>query len=243
MCLLVFALRAHPRYRFVFAGNRDELHTRATEAAGWWPDADSVLGGRDLEAGGTWLAVTRGGRFGVVANVRESAGNGHQKRSRGELVADYVRGRESPAEFGAVLQSTGLQYAGFSLVLGDQAELYYFSNRDRNRSSLPPGVHGIDNERLNAPGPRLARARQGFEALLVAEDLHADSLFDLLADRTPAREREASSFLVGPAFGTRSSSVILIDRAGELGFFERRFGPQGELLGSSAFAFPIGGAG
>ncbi len=212
-----------------------------------------MLGGRDLEAGGTWLAVTRSGRFGVVTNYRELVDAGPAARSRGALVADFARNRAAPLEFGATLAMSASLYAGYSLILGDATGLHYFSNRASSSSPLPPGIHGLSNERLNTPWPKLERTRRRFEELLGAGDPHPHALFELLADRRPAPEGEtpeagldadleraiSAPFVISPGYGTRSSSIILADFDGHIRFLERRFGPNGEAIGSSEFEFRI----
>ncbi|MEZ6188620.1 MAG: NRDE family protein [Planctomycetota bacterium] len=68
MCLILFAWRQHPRWQLAVAANRDEFHARRTRTAAF---EGPLLAGKDLESGGTWLGVTRGGRFAAVTNVRE----------------------------------------------------------------------------------------------------------------------------------------------------------------------------
>ena len=253
MCLLILAWNAHPRYRLVLAGNRDEYHARATDAAGWWPDTPGVLGGRDLEAGGTWLAVARNGRWGVVTNYREIADTGPAERSRGELVADFVRGTEQPQAFGRARDALAAQYAGYSLLVGDRASLHYFTNRDVPVSPLPAGIHGLSNERLNTPWPKLERTRRRFAELLAAGDPAPEALFGMLADREPAAGDElprtglepelerlvSAPFVVSPAYGTRSSHVVLAGHDGRMRLLERRFDRAGSTLGTSEFEFDL----
>lgn len=251
MCLLVIAWDVHPRFRLILAGNRDEYHARATDAAGWWPDAPGVLGGRDLEAGGTWLAVTRRGGVGVVTNYREIADSGPAERSRGELVADFVRGSMPPQAFGRAREQLATQYAGYSLIVGDRQSLHYFSNRGPAASPLEPGIHGLSNERLNTPWPKLERTRRRFADLLARGGPEPAVLFELLADREPAAAHElpdtgldptlerlvSAPFVISPDYGTRSSHVVLTGRDGHTRFLERRFDPAGATLGTGEFEF------
>ena len=133
MCLVVFAWRAHPRYPLVVAANRDELHARPAEPMHWWPDAPDLLAGRDLQAGGTWLAVGRNGRFATVTNFRERFRSVRGKETRGRLVRDFVEGSDAPLDFAATLEPD--RYAGFCLLAADRDGLGYTSNRDDARSS------------------------------------------------------------------------------------------------------------
>ena len=99
MCLILFANRTHPEYPLVIAANRDEAYARPTAPAAFWEDDPRICGGRDLEQGGTWLGVTRTGAFAAVTNFRSSIGAKNNTRSRGELVANYLRGRAGPADY------------------------------------------------------------------------------------------------------------------------------------------------
>lgn len=129
MCLLVFSLRRHADFPLVFAGNRDEFRGRPAESAHFWRKQPDLLAGRDLEAGGTWLGVTRGGRFATVTNYREPGERRPDARSRGDLVVDFLTGSDAPESYLTELQDRADDYNGFNLILGTPDDLYYFSNR------------------------------------------------------------------------------------------------------------------
>lgn len=250
MCLLVFAWKTHPDSPLVFAGNRDELHARASAAAGFWEDAPQVLGGRDLQAGGTWLGVTSGGRFAVVTNYREAPTPQEAPRSRGALAADFLRA-DTPADtyINEVVKRAG-DYGAFSLILGEPTALWYFSNRgEPEPRKVPPGIHGLSNHQLDTPWPKVTRSVACLDLLLERPALTAEALFMLLADRTPVpdaelpdtgigveRERQLSPvFVTHQLYGTRCSSVIFLDADGGLRFAERRFDPVGQSLETRHF--------
>ena len=250
MCLLVFAWQTCPDYPLVFAGNRDELHARPALAAGFWDDAPQVLGGRDLEAGGTWLGVTHNGRFAVVTNYREGSNPKKMPRSRGELSADFLRGAMSPQIYLQDIRRRAREYAAFSLIVGDADTLWYFSNRDpRAPFAVAPGIHGLSNHLLDTPWPKVSLSMARFETLLEHGVPVTEPLFKLLADRSPApvealpdtgigteHERLVSSvFVVHAKYGTRCSNVILRARGGELRFAERRFDAGGRHLETRYF--------
>lgn len=253
MCLLVLAWHRHPRFRLVLAGNRDEFHDRPASPADWWET--DTLGGRDLRAGGSWLAAHRSGRFAVVTNYREPIEEGRGPRSRGELVAGFCDGDAGPERFARQLAFRGEEYGGFNLLLGDPAELVYISNRGRGPERLEAGIYGLSNHLLDTPWAKLERTRRRFAALLAGE-AGTDELMAMLADRepagesgltstglTPERERLLSApFIVSPHYGTRCSTVLRLSEDGEMDFTERRFDPAGELAGESAFRFAIHGA-
>ncbi|MGE3667693.1 MAG: NRDE family protein, partial [Steroidobacteraceae bacterium] len=142
MCLAVLAWRAHPRYRLIVAANRDEYHARATAALAPWADAP-VLAGRDLEAGGAWLGIDRGRRFGLVTNYRELARRPAGAPSRGRLIPAWFACPGDFARYAADVAANAPGYAGFNLLVADRDSLHYASNRAPGFArALPPGVHG-----------------------------------------------------------------------------------------------------
>jgi uncharacterized protein with NRDE domain len=247
MCLILFAWRAHPEYPLVFAGNRDESYDRPSAAADFWKDDRNIFGGRDLEKGGTWLGLNLSGRFAAITNYREGlAARRPAPRSRGELTASFLRAVVSPGNYATALAPDAQQYGGFSILVGDFNNLYYFSNRGPAAVSVSPGVHGLSNHMLDTPWPKVAIGKKRVAALLAADEkVLTEGLFAALADRVPAtdaelpdsgvglsRERELSpAFIAGERYGTRASTVVLVDRNGQVTFAERAFGPGGVSLG------------
>jgi uncharacterized protein with NRDE domain len=250
MCLLLFAWRPDAPVRLVLAGNRDEFHDRPAAPADWWENG--TIGGRDLRAGGTWLAAHRSGRFAVVTNYREPLEEGRGPRSRGELVTGFLDSHATPTEYARQVASRGRSYAGFNLLLGDLEVLVYLSNRGQGPESLEPGIHGLSNHLLDTPWPKLARTRARFEQLL-ERGADTEELLAMLADREPAPDDEmpdtgvgpelerllSSPFIVSPRYGTRCSTVLKIMEDEEMEFTERRFDPTGARSGQSSFSFPI----
>lgn len=246
MCLIGLAYRSHPRYELVLAGNRDEFHARPAAPAAYWTDSPEVYGGRDLSQGGAWLALSRRRRLAAVTNVRRMVPPDPKAPSRGALVADFVRGTQSAAEFSRQLRAGAARYAGFNLLLWDGACLLHVTNQlDFMAEPVPPGVHGLSNATLDTPWPKLRRLTAGVQQWLEKDRGEAD-LFELLGDERPAPDAElpdtgvgtemerflSAPFIRGDGYGTRASSVLCIgaDRAQ---FLERRFGPAGVALGES----------
>lgn len=243
MCLIVVGWRSHPDFPLVVAANRDEFHARPSAPAGRWPDAPTVIGGRDLAAGGTWLGIADNGRFAAVTNIREP-GMPPGERSRGELTRDFLLGDAAAMSYAQQLD--GERYAGFNLLLGDVDSLVYASNRDGAPRLLPPGIYGLSNHRLDTPWPKLVQARTAFSATLPALPDDAP-LFELLADRRiipdpalPATgvplewERLLSAvFVRSENYGTRASTVAWRTRDGHVRLHERSFAPSGEVVQSS----------
>jgi uncharacterized protein with NRDE domain len=259
MCLLVLAWRVHPRYRLIVAANRDEFHARPAAPLSRWPDAPDILGGRDLSAGGTWLAVDRRRRFGVITNFRDVQAKRPDAPSRGGLIPDWLGSAVSPATFLEQLESESQRYAGFNLLLSDGDTLEYASNRaPRYRASLPPAVYGLSNLLLDTPWPKLTRVREQFVKWLAgsaAPPADSEQLFAMLADRTrnppetPAGARPlpaewvavlSSPFVVHPSYGTRCSTLVMIGHDDSLCVWERRFDPDGATSGDSAWKLAPG---
>ncbi|HYM43520.1 MAG TPA: NRDE family protein [Steroidobacteraceae bacterium] len=256
MCLLVLAWQVHPRFRLVVAANRDEYHERPAAALGKWPQAPGILGGRDLRAGGAWLALDRARRFGVVTNFRELQAAQAGAPSRGSLIPAYLAGAAPPREFFRQLEPAAGSYSGFNLLLADHGSLWYGSNRAQPFArELPPGVYGLSNELLDTPWPKLTRVKQHFRQWLEEGQSTAAGLFALLGDRTqappshtlppgglpPEWERILSApFVAHPQYGTRCSTVMLLGGADELYLAERRFDAAGVASGDSEYQLNAG---
>jgi len=252
MCLLAFSYQSVPAYPLVFAGNRDEFYDRPTAPASFWDEAPHVLGGRDRKAGGTWMGVTRNGHWGVVTNVREPGAYRPDAASRGALVADYLREEPVPAAYVQSVAAEADRYNGFNLLVGTPQSLYYVSNRTDGPRPVQPGLHGLSNDRLDTPWPKVERATQRLEQHLSQGGPSPESLLALLDDRRPApsdalpdtglsaaRERMLSPiFIDGEAYGTRASTVLFIDRQGTVTFVERTF-ERGEPVGTRRFSFDV----
>jgi uncharacterized protein with NRDE domain len=255
MCLAVIALDAHPRYGVIVAANRDEYHARPATAAHWWSDrhAAKLLAGRDLEQGGTWLAVTTDGRFAFVTNVREPGLRDRQAPSRGALVPALLRDTRAPLEALAATVDGARAYNGFNLVAGVGLSAAFGSNRGPRAVALGRGIHGVSNAGLDTPWPKLVRAKTGLAAFVARGDERLDPLWSVLGDRTLApddalpdtgvtRERErllSSPFIVSDDYGTRCSTLLAISRDGEAQFVERSFSPSGDVTGEVAFGFRV----
>ena len=249
MCLILVGWQAHPAYPLVVAANRDEFHARPTAPAAFWDEDAQVFGGRDLEAGGTWLGATRGGRFAAVTTVREP-GAARGRCSRGELTARFLLDQQAALAYAEAL--TPDDYSGFNLLLCDRETLVYVSNRDPGHQILKPGVYGLSNHRLDTPWPKLLKARERFSRAL---DRLPDetAFFELLADcsieadeRLPdtgvplAWERLLSAaFVQSPDYGTRASTLLLRNAAGDMVLHEKSFAADGSETQSSRISTAV----
>ena len=249
MCLILLAIGQDPRHPLILAANRDEFHARPTRDAGWWTDSPDTFGGRDLQAGGTWLALHRSGRFATVTNYRDAEPTAAGFRSRGHLVADFLNGRQSPFDY--VKSIDGARYAGFNLIAGDARQVAYVSNRGTEPCELVPGIYGLSNALLDGPWHKVERSKAGLRALLAEAAINETTLLRLLNDETrgPAEEIEAghldfatmhalsAPFIVTPDYGTRCSSVVLANDDGAWQMTERRFNNAGVATGDSRCRF------
>ncbi|MDR1425006.1 MAG: NRDE family protein [Azoarcus sp.] len=242
MCLILFAWQHDKVFPLVLAANRDEFYRRPALPLARWRDDPAILGGRDLHAGGGWLACHADGRFAAVTNTRRASLPRLGAKSRGWMIADYLRGRLGPAEYGA--QLVGSEYGGFNLLLGDRRALYFLSNCDEaGLRRLAPGIYGLSNDTLETPWPKVVRGKAAFAAALTTLPA-PESFFDLLADHTPAADDDLPSsgvpleweralspiFIATPDYGTRASTLLLGRREGGFRMLERSFRPGGSWL-------------
>jgi uncharacterized protein with NRDE domain len=251
MCLIAFAWQHHSHWRLLLAGNRDEFHSRPSAALARWDDLP-ITGGRDLEAGGTWLGVTDSGRCCVVTNVRDPR-DPQRGVSRGMLVTDYLAGAQDAAAHAQQLQQTAGDYRPFNLLTFDARAAFYLGNRPAARAqTVESGVHGLSNADFNTPWPKtrvlMQRLQQWIDegggddfvplfAALADEQVAAESA---LPDTGIGLERErwlSSAFIRGADYGTRASTVVAIDHEGRGVIVEHRFGPDGIAAGSSSLSF------
>jgi uncharacterized protein with NRDE domain len=269
MCLLVLAWQAHPHYRLVVAANRDEFHERPTAPLAKWPPPEEILAGRDLRANGTWLGLDHRRYFGVITNFRDLQRARPEAPSRGALIPRYLGdgSAEDPwasaAAFLTLLESEASRYSGFNLLLTDGDSLWYASNRAQPFArELRPGVYGLSNEFLDTPWPKLRRVRRRFDSWLAHShglrepaNAFATGLFDLLDDRatatadeelpqtgiSPEWERVLSApFVLHRDYGTRCSTVLLLEPSGAGYLAERRFDSSGQRTGETEFVLAPG---
>ena len=256
MCLIAFAWNAHPDFRFVVGANRDEWHDRPAAPATWWNDHPQILAGRDMKAGGTWMGVTRGGRFAAVTNFRDPADKKSTARSRGELVTAFLLSDETPEAFLSATKRRAHEYNGFNLVVGDGTSLAYFGSHTGGIEILEPGVYALSNHTLNEPWPKVTIAKSALDAILraeMAEEARLLAIYDVLSDGSVApdlalpdtgvgieRERVLSSALiVTPEYGTRASTILSVANSGSVWFEERTRANDGAVSHVAKFDFEL----
>lgn len=248
MCLILFAFKSHPRYKLIVAANRDEFYRRKTALAHFWEDNPNILAGRDLEKMGTWMGVTKDGRFAALTNFRNPKQQLDGKRSRGELVAGALEHSGPIKSYMETLHSKDENYPGFNLLAGNLHDLYYYSNVEKKIRRLSPGIFGLSNHLLDTPWPKVEIGKRHLKEIIEGErEFTAESLFSLLRNddiypdellpRTGVPfelERKLSSiFIKTDDYGTRTSTVILGDNE-KIQFFERTYA-DGKIIGERTF--------
>lgn len=244
MCLIVFAYKSHQNYKFIFAANRDEFYERPAEQADFWKDRPDLLGGKDLKAGGTWMGITKFGRFAAITNYRDLAKIKENAPTRGLLVTDFLLSNLSSEEYYDEVKNNLSDYNSFNLILGDINNLYYFSTHTDGLRKLDSGVYGLSNAVLDTPWPKVENSKKQLLKLVEQKDIHAWELLCLLNDTREAKEKDlpetgvglewervlSSVFIQSPKYGTRCSTAVVIDNNNNVRFAEKTFfGNQGSF--------------
>lgn len=253
MCLIFLSIKNHPKYKLIVAANRDEFYARRTAPASFWVDHPQIIGGRDLEAMGTWLGMTRSGRICMVTNFRDLRNIKANAPSRGKLVTDFLLDDTSGETYLKKIESTSKQFNGFSLIAGTVDSLWYFSNYRDGLIPLEAGLFGLSNHLLETPWPKVEKGKREIQRIVRSGEVNKDDLFKVLSDETIyaddrlpdtgvgiERERALSSaFIKSPGYGTRSSTVILVDRDNNVEFHERGYIPESSTFSFHSFVYTI----
>ncbi len=259
MCLILFAYKAHRDYRLIALANRDEFYDRPSCAADFWPEQPQLLAGKDLQGGGTWMGITRTGRFAAITNFREfppdvkivGVKGERAKKTRGLLTCRFLMGTQGPREYLEVLSPQANDYTGFNLLLDDGRDIYYFSNRQNELSLLTPGVYGLSNQLLDTPWPKVAIGKTQLQQKLAKPS--PDNLWPILLDQQRACDSElpdtgiglekerllSSRFIHSQVYGTRASSLLFVGYNGNVNMLERNFDATGEIDAVRQFCFAI----
>lgn len=247
MCLIVFAHQIHPEYPLALAANRDEFYQRPARPAHFWEQRPSLLAGRDELLGGTWLGISRNGRFAAVTNYRE----GQQPaapRSRGELPLNFLTGHDSALAYALGIREHDDDYNGYNLLMHDGEQLVYCGNRHPRIEPLAPGLYGLSNHLLDTPWPKVRLAKTNLQALLSQHELSPETLLRTISHREPFSDNELSKTRVHPnwklslsppfidtdGYGTRSSTALLISNTGKVRFLEQNY-DRGSTLGAPRY--------
>ncbi len=240
MCVIFFAFQEHPKYPLILLANRDEFYERPTAAAQKWQDFPNILAGRDLVRGGTWLGVTDTGRFAAVTNYRQP-NSPKGTVSRGDLVSNFLKGNDSSKDYLKEIESNKDKFSGFNLLVGElndeKQEIAYYSNCSEKIKMLSSGVYGLSNHLLDTPWQKVLRGKKALTQMLSQDKFEEEKFFEVLADKTLAEDKDLPDtgiglekerilspiFIETPIYGTRSSTILLIDENGEITFKEKTF--------------------
>jgi uncharacterized protein with NRDE domain len=253
MCLLLISYNIHAKYKLIVAANRDEFYNRPTEQAKFWEEKPFLLAGKDLKAGGTWLGITKQGRFAAITNYREPQNIKVDSPSRGELVTNFLDSSVSLNNFAGQLYSGAESYNGYNLIFSDLKEIFYFSNKTKKTINLSPGIYALSNHLLDTPWPKVEKSKLSFTSIINKEEISTEDLFKVMSDTSipPDEllpdtgleleiERAVSPVFVStPFYGTRSSTIILIDRTNNVSFTEKSLNIDRNEWNYSAFNFKI----
>ena len=248
MCLILFSWNprsTNAAHRLTVAANRDEFYQRPSQSAHFWDNNEQLLAGKDLQLNGTWLGITRSGKFAAVTNFRKPD-NTQYPLSRGKLCSDFLKGDDTPATYLQALQSSQEQYAGFNLLVGNQSTLYYYSNRsEKPPQQLEAGIYGLSNHLLNTQWPKVKTGINTFKQVISKEfeqyshkeqallevlqnDLEVEeALLPKTGVGTTIEKILSPLFIRSAAYGTRASTVIQMKHNGETNFLEQNYNSGG----------------
>ncbi len=242
MCLILIAFQQDPDYPLIIAANRDESYSRPSKTGHFWEDEPEVFGGRDLQAGGTWMGVTRTGRFAAVTNYREAVAPRGDLKSRGDLVKGFLTSQIDPHEYLKNIQRCKDQYTGFNLLVGSASELFCYSNREPDIVRIESGVHGLSNGSLNEPWPKVAGGKSAL-AEKISYRASPEEMQSILLDTTTvnvdllpdtgvgleAEEMLSSRFIRTELYGTCTTTVLKFDNHHRIDWFEQSFDSKGPI--------------
>lgn len=254
MCLITFAYKAHPKYDLILLANRDEFYARPARKAKFWTEEGlpNLLAGKDLEAGGTWMGIEKGGRWGALTNYRDLSLLKETPPSRGQIVLDYLKNKRNAREYSAGLRYQGWKYNDFNLLLGDWDELLFYSTITNSINLVLPGIHSLSNALLDTPWKKVESTKLALKKTLEKDNLDNENLFKILSNTRKADDSElpdtgldiemervvSSAFIKSKDYGTRCSTILMIDKNGKVNFTERTFEPEtGKTVGEESFEF------
>ena len=256
MCLILLVWRAHAQYPCVLAANRDEYHERPSAPAAWWPGSAGILAGRDLKHGGTWLGVTRGGRFAALTNYRDPAAQRADAPSRGALVTEALESGRSIFETLLHLREVAPHYNPFNMIFSDGERLGVFESVRGEGRELGPGIFGLSNHLLDTPWPKVENSKSRLAQVLdeaLCEVGEEAAILHLLRDDEPAPDADlpatgiglewerllSSAFVRAADYGTRCSTVLRVDREGRARFDEWSWDRAGREIGRCTYRFDV----
>lgn len=254
MCILFIALKQHPNYPLIIAANRDEFHARPTLASHFWENQPNILAGKDISAGGTWMGINKSGDLAALTNIRAPGKELANAVSRGELASNYLQQYCSQEEYLQRLSDSRNSYNGYNLLFGNLHKLTVYNSFENKNYSLADGVYGLSNASLNSPWPKLDMGRSALARYCQnSSKVNTENLFELLSNKQLAKDDElpktgvpiewekklSSIFIESSDYGTRSSTVLLLDKENQVHWEERTFNATADIIGKEEYRFSI----
>lgn len=247
MCILFFAINQHPKYPVIICANRDEFHKRPTKPMHWWPN-ETILAGKDLQAGGTWLGLNNQGRFSALTNFRQPHLIDKNKQSRGDLVLQALAHQDN--EITTQLAKNSHAYNGFNLVFGQLTNLRCFDSVSQKQQVLSTGFHSLCNGALDDIWPKMALGQDKLADAIKDNTLDIEQLFTLMKSDQQAQTEHlpktgvplsweqllSSIFIVSPEYGTRTTNIITLDNEGIISVYDQSYNEQGECVNQQKFS-------
>lgn len=237
MCLIFLSYKQNKEYPLIVLANRDEFYKRPTQSAHYWQENPNILAGKDLEGGGTWMGITKNGYMAMLTNYRDIANIKPNAPTRGKLVSDYLHGEFSAKEYLKALSKTGSSYNGYSLITGSFNDPWYYSNYDKKIAQLGTGLYGLSNALLNSKWPKVETGKEELAPLLLEDKIDKEALFRLMTNLDLAKDNQlpetglplekeraiSSRFINIEGYGTRCTTLIMVDKNGKVDFTERQY--------------------
>lgn len=252
MCILFVAVNQHQDYPLIIAANRDEFFNRETAESHLWDSAQGIIAGQDLQAGGTWMGINKQGYIASLTNIRDPKKICANAITRGELVSHYLQ--HPVKEYQQTLRASKENYNGYNLLFGKWNKLAVYNNHLDRQQALTDGYYGLSNASLNSPWPKINKGVGKLQEYCQdGHDINPDILFTLLLDKQLAADEDlpktgmpiewerrlSAIFIVGNEYGTRSSTVLAVDKQKNVTWYERTYDNNATCTSSQSFHFSI----
>jgi uncharacterized protein with NRDE domain len=255
MCLIIFAKNKHPKYKLIIAANRDEFFSRSTLVADFWEEDRSILGGRDVQSGGTWFGINKNGRFIAITNYRDPKNEKKEAKSRGELSKKFLSQNLNVSDFLADVSKDRYKYNGFNLLLSDDnfENLYHYSNVTDVSMKIDDGIHGLSNHLLDSPWPKIQKGKKSLKSILQSDSINSAEIFTMLKNGTEAPDNSLPGtgisydlekklspvFISLKGYGTRCSTALIVDASGQLSFQEISYNEHKQVISEKKYKLPL----
>lgn len=246
MCLILFAFNKHPKYKLILAANRDEYFNRPTLIANYWEENREILGGRDIQSKGTWLGINKNGKFIAITNYRDPKIEKKQALSRGDLSKRFLSNDQNIPSYLSDVSNNAENYNGFNLLLSDDGfdTMYHYSNISKTTFKISDGIHGLSNHRLDSSWPKVNTGKENLKSTIESASININDLVEMLKDGNAAAdellpdtgisydlEKKLSPvFISMKGYGTRCSTVILVDTENNVSFLEVSYNENKQVI-------------